>query len=150
MILGCYSAVSADQRKFQWLTMFCLYTLPLARPAEAKIQMLKAICSIVKLIPWNEVNLSHLYFVSFKKLGDFRFFWPSQNIWTLMYKGQKCSVSEMTWPKERVQIRHMVLNSMRYDFWPNLTLSQIYLVDRWGKISNSISITGSLVPAECK
>ena len=27
--------------------MFCLYTLPLARPAQAKIQMLTAICSIV-------------------------------------------------------------------------------------------------------
>ena len=41
--------------------MFCLHTLPLARPAQAKIQMLKAICSILKLIPWNEVNLSQLY-----------------------------------------------------------------------------------------
>ena len=27
--------------------MFCLYTLPLARPAQAKIQLLAAICSIV-------------------------------------------------------------------------------------------------------
>ena len=27
--------------------MFCLYTLPLARPAQAKIQMLTAICSTV-------------------------------------------------------------------------------------------------------
>ena len=43
--------------------MFCLYTLPLARPAQAKIQMLTAICSIVKLIPWNEVNLSLLYHI---------------------------------------------------------------------------------------
>ena len=34
--------------------MFCLYTLPLAKPAQAKIQMLTAICSIVK-IPWNTV-----------------------------------------------------------------------------------------------
>ena len=47
----------AEQRKFQWLSMFCLYTLPLVRSAQAKIQ----ICSIVKLVPWNEVNLSHLY-----------------------------------------------------------------------------------------
>ena len=43
--------------------MFCFYTLPLARPAQAKIQMLTAICSIVKLIPWNEVNLSLLYHI---------------------------------------------------------------------------------------
>ena len=28
---------------------------------QAKIQMLTAFCSIVKLIPWNLVNLSHLY-----------------------------------------------------------------------------------------
>ena len=41
--------------------MFCLYTLPLARPAQSKIQMLTDICCIVKLIPWNKVNLSHLY-----------------------------------------------------------------------------------------
>ena len=33
--------------------MFCLYTFPLARPAQAKIQKLTAICCIV--------NLSHLY-----------------------------------------------------------------------------------------
>jgi hypothetical protein len=33
------------------LAMFCLYSLPLARPAQAKIQMLTAISSIVKLIP---------------------------------------------------------------------------------------------------
>jgi hypothetical protein len=33
--------------------MFCLYTLPLARPAQAKIQILTAISSIVKLIPLN-------------------------------------------------------------------------------------------------
>ena len=41
--------------------MFCLYTLPLARPAQAKIQMLTVNCSFVKLIPWNLVNMSHLY-----------------------------------------------------------------------------------------
>ena len=35
--------------------MFCLYTLPLAKPAQAKIQMLTAICSIVTLIPWNKL-----------------------------------------------------------------------------------------------
>ena len=39
--------------------MFCLYTLPLTRPAQANIQMLTAICSIVKLILWNK--FSHLY-----------------------------------------------------------------------------------------
>jgi len=58
-LLQC--SLCAEQRKIQWLAMFCLYTLPLARPAQAKIQMLTAICSIVKLIPWNEVKLSHLY-----------------------------------------------------------------------------------------
>ena len=57
-------SLCADQRKFQWQAMFCLYTLPLARPAQAKIQMLTAICSIVKLIPWTKVNLSHLYRLS--------------------------------------------------------------------------------------
>ena len=41
--------------------MFCLYTFPLVRPAQAKIQNLTVICFIVKLIPWNVVNLSHLY-----------------------------------------------------------------------------------------
>ena len=40
--------------------MVCLYTLLLARPAQAKIQMLTAIYSIVKLIHWNLVNLSHI------------------------------------------------------------------------------------------
>ena len=41
--------------------MFCLYTFPLARPAQTKIQYLTAICCIVKLIPWNVPNLSQLY-----------------------------------------------------------------------------------------
>ena len=41
--------------------MFCLYTLPLARPAQAKVQMLTTSSCIVKLIPWNLVNLSYLY-----------------------------------------------------------------------------------------
>ena len=41
--------------------MFCLYILPLARPAQAKVQMLTTSSCIVKLIPWNLVNLSHLY-----------------------------------------------------------------------------------------
>ena len=48
--------------------MFCLYTFPLARPAQAKIQNLTAIWCIVKLIPWNVDNLSHLYVSSLKKL----------------------------------------------------------------------------------
>ena len=61
MILDYYSA---EQIKFQLLAMFCLYTLPLARPAQAQIQMLTAICSILKLIPRNEVNLSHLYLMA--------------------------------------------------------------------------------------
>ena len=38
--------------------------MPLARPAHAKFQMLTAICSILKFIPWNEVNMSHLYLQS--------------------------------------------------------------------------------------
>ena len=41
--------------------MFCLYTLPLARPAQAKVQMLITSSCTVKSIPWNLVNLSHLY-----------------------------------------------------------------------------------------
>ena len=54
------SAVTV-QIKENFFDLFCLYTLPLARPAEAKIQMLTVICSIVTLIPWNLVNPSHLY-----------------------------------------------------------------------------------------
>ena len=50
-----------SKRKLQWLAMFFLYTFPLIRLAHAKIQNLKTICCIVKLIPWNIVNLSHLY-----------------------------------------------------------------------------------------
>ena len=46
-------------KKNQWLAMFCLYTLPLARPAQAKVQMLTTSSCIVKSIPWNLVNLSH-------------------------------------------------------------------------------------------
>ena len=42
--------------------MFCLYTLPIARPAQAKVQMLTTSSCVVKSIPWNLVNLSHLYF----------------------------------------------------------------------------------------
>ena len=41
--------------------MFCLYTFPLTRPAQAKIQNLTGTSWIVKLIPWTTVNLSHLY-----------------------------------------------------------------------------------------
>ena len=37
--------------------MICLFTLPLARPVQAKIQNLTAILCIVKLIPWNVVNV---------------------------------------------------------------------------------------------
>ena len=42
-----------------------LYTLPLARPAQAKVQMLTTSSCIVKSIPWNLVNLSHLYIFSY-------------------------------------------------------------------------------------
>ena len=58
-LLQC--SLYAEQTKFQWIAMFCLYTFPLAKPAQAEIQILTAICSIVKLIPWKEVNLSYLY-----------------------------------------------------------------------------------------
>ena len=61
IMLGCYSAVSVQSRgNFNDYQCFS-FTLPLARAAQAKIQMLTAICSIVKLLPWNLVNLSHLY-----------------------------------------------------------------------------------------
>ena len=43
--------------------MFCLYTLPLARPAQAKVQMLTTSSCIVKSIPWNLFNLNHLYLI---------------------------------------------------------------------------------------
>ena len=42
-LLQC--SLFAEQRKFQWLAMFCIYTLPLAMPAQAKSQILTAICS---------------------------------------------------------------------------------------------------------
>ena len=62
MILACDNVVSMQSKEDcnGYLAMFCLYTLPLARPGQAKIQMLAAICSIVKLIPLNLVNLSRL------------------------------------------------------------------------------------------
>ena len=41
--------------------MVCLYTLLLARPTQAKVQMSTTSSWIVKAIPWNLVNLSHLY-----------------------------------------------------------------------------------------
>ena len=53
--------------------MFCLYTLSLVRPAQVKIQMLTAFFCIVKLVPWNEVNLSHLYGILWKCLWLKRF-----------------------------------------------------------------------------
>ena len=66
-LLQC--SLCAEQRTFQWLAMFCLYTLPLARPDQAEIQMLTAICSIGKLIPRKEVNLSHLYYLCWRRVG---------------------------------------------------------------------------------
>ena len=44
-----------------WRSVKILYTLPLAKPAQAKVQMLTTFSCIVKLIPWNLVNPSHLY-----------------------------------------------------------------------------------------
>ena len=41
--------------------MFYLYDLPLARPAQAKVQMLTTFICIVKSIPCNLVILSRLY-----------------------------------------------------------------------------------------
>ena len=41
LILDCDSAVTKKSgEKIQWLAMFCFSTLPLARPAQAKVQML--------------------------------------------------------------------------------------------------------------
>ena len=40
-------SVYAEERKFQWLAMFCLYTLPLARPAQAKITFLSSTVIII-------------------------------------------------------------------------------------------------------
>ena len=62
MILTCDNVVSVQSKEDcnDYLAKFCLYTLPLARPGQAKIQMYAAICSIVKLITWNLVNLSRL------------------------------------------------------------------------------------------
>ena len=36
--------------KFQWLAIFCLYTLPLARPAQVKIQMITTSSWTVKIL----------------------------------------------------------------------------------------------------
>ena len=58
-LLQC--SLCAEQRKFQWLAMFCLYTLPLSRLVQAKIQMLTISNCIVESIPCNLVNLKHLY-----------------------------------------------------------------------------------------
>ena len=41
--------------------MVCDYTLPLVRPAQAKVQILTTSSYIVKWIPWNLVNLCQLY-----------------------------------------------------------------------------------------
>ena len=41
--------------------MFCLYMLPLAWPAQPKAQTLTTCSGIVTSIPWNLINLSHLY-----------------------------------------------------------------------------------------
>ena len=53
MILDYDNAVSVLSKEDfnDWLAMFFFYTLPLARLSQAKIQMLTAVCSIVKLIP---------------------------------------------------------------------------------------------------
>ena len=51
--LAGVNAVSVQSKENfnDYLAMFCLYTLPLARPAQAKIQILIAFCSILKLVP---------------------------------------------------------------------------------------------------
>ena len=48
-ILDCDSAVSV-QNKEKCLAMFCLYTLPLTRPAQAKTQMLTTSSWIVTML----------------------------------------------------------------------------------------------------
>ena len=86
--------------------MFCLYTLTLARPGLAKIQMLTAICSIVKLITWNKVNLSHLY------RGIWG--WGGQGNWTSwkwVLEPTRCWRRRQCW-KRRIQVR------FREIFWP--------------------------------
>ena len=61
---SCFSLDTArvqywkKQRKFQWLEMFCLYTLPLARPAQAKIQMLTTSSWIATILLKSLVNFS--------------------------------------------------------------------------------------------
>ena len=60
--------------------MFCLYTLPLARPAQAKIQMLTAICSIVKLI-----SLSKMQSLQTKSIVTSRL---EPGIYKLLYEGE--------------------------------------------------------------
>ena len=43
-------SICAEKINFQWIAMFCLYTLPLARPAQAKIQMLTTSSRIVTIL----------------------------------------------------------------------------------------------------
>ena len=45
-----YFPEGLEDSPFNDYQCFAFYALPLARPAQAKIQMLTAICSIVKLI----------------------------------------------------------------------------------------------------
>ena len=41
---------STEKKKIQWLAIFCLYTLPLARPAQVKIQMITTSSWTVKIL----------------------------------------------------------------------------------------------------
>ena len=60
--------------KFQWLVIFCLYTLPLVRPAQTKIQMMTTSNWIVT-IP----SKSFL-----KSLGLYKFFLDDQNYFLML------------------------------------------------------------------
>ena len=61
--------------------MLCLYTLPLARPAQAKVQMLTTSSCIVKLIPWTLVNLSHLYCTTLQGRNPYNFCFMWEKRW---------------------------------------------------------------------
>ena len=66
-------SICAEERKFQWLAMFCLFTLPLVRPAKAKIQMLTMSSQIVTILLKSLLKFLGLYrtifVVTHKKSG---------------------------------------------------------------------------------
>ena len=114
--------------------MFCLYTLPLARPTQAKIQMLTAIRSIVKLIPSNEVNLSHLQINSWgAPIGFKTIEWITYNSWFFCATvsptyllGKVCH--HLFWNLRKVKVQHdFVINCYFY----NLSCNKMYIYGNW-------------------